>query len=585
MLYRNICKSYRKKTEATYPLVSDWSQEAVDYVQGILPRISKVHSDNIFFATINYVVELAVAGIHVSSGVAIQMGTYNDDPNNTDFPQGDATNYLINHPHGVFRPSVLHYIYLLNNYILGDTFPSHNPDEEWNMNRLPKIISLAREMCLKAQILQNFNAYQIAVACIREVRGKKEASPITKDVYITDFKRISVHSSYLYQGRPDRQPISGVEVDITTIKRDMGPIFVKGGTCHPEYNVSGGLLTEISVYRSVKSEHIPKLFGVADKKLSLILEYAGVKPSQDWRVIATCVTKALNRLHNNGIVHRDISSSNILSNNVSPAKACVKLTDFGMSNFCAIPMIDKQLLLGGSYITTAAYRAPEVWSRQHYDWRVDIWSLGMVLLEILKPKSLPCNLEQILDLFSTAEKLACGYYPYIFRNETIDTSLRVGLRENIPSLVWDCLHLDPFSRPCAIDLMLHPDIAGISDIGYDFIRMVRETAYGNIDTLSLSLLSVYSSYLKSFRIPEQGIYMIVINDKTEIVIAVTDMVFITTTSKLFPSSTLGIYASVDNFNSTIAECNEDGDLKWIFRIFNRVHHLPNTKLTVKRYSL
>ena len=77
----------------------------------------------------------------------------------------------------------------------------------------------------------------------------------------------------------------------------------------------------------------------------------------------------LNYLHHQKIIHRDIKASNIMvSKNFE-----VKIGDFGSATMEPNP----RTLIG-----TPCWIAPEVSSDEPYDFKVDIWSLGITLIEI-----------------------------------------------------------------------------------------------------------------------------------------------------------------------------------------------------------
>lgn len=86
--------------------------------------------------------------------------------------------------------------------------------------------------------------------------------------------------------------------------------------------------------------------------------------------LANQTLAALVFLHEQGVIHRDIKPSNILC--VTPDH--YKLADFGVSREIA-PMLSRQ--------GTAEYMAPEVYDLRPYSYPVDIWSVGVVLLECL----------------------------------------------------------------------------------------------------------------------------------------------------------------------------------------------------------
>jgi len=91
--------------------------------------------------------------------------------------------------------------------------------------------------------------------------------------------------------------------------------------------------------------------------------------------LGTHVARGLQEAHEKGVVHRDIKSANIL---VTP-KGQAKITDFGL----ALLAERTQLTREGTTLGTAAYMSPQQASGDRVDHRTDIWSLGVVLYEIL----------------------------------------------------------------------------------------------------------------------------------------------------------------------------------------------------------
>jgi NarL family two-component system response regulator LiaR len=87
------------------------------------------------------------------------------------------------------------------------------------------------------------------------------------------------------------------------------------------------------------------------------------------------VADALARAHHLNIIHRDIKPGNILlAKDGTP-----RLTDFGLAHIASYPPITKV----GHVIGTFQYLSPEGCNRQPLDERGDIWSLGVVLFEML----------------------------------------------------------------------------------------------------------------------------------------------------------------------------------------------------------
>lgn len=89
--------------------------------------------------------------------------------------------------------------------------------------------------------------------------------------------------------------------------------------------------------------------------------------------IARQVLEALAYVHSLNLIHADLKPENILF--VSHRQCTVKVIDFGSSNFLSDHL--------SSYIQSRNYRAPEVILGCDYDGRIDVWSLGAILMELV----------------------------------------------------------------------------------------------------------------------------------------------------------------------------------------------------------
>ena len=103
------------------------------------------------------------------------------------------------------------------------------------------------------------------------------------------------------------------------------------------------------------------------------------------------VSDALEVAHNAGLIHRDIKPTNIMIDN----NGRVKVMDFGLSRSVTI---DKSLTQTGMYLGTPEYSSPEQCETYNLDNRTDIYSLGVVLYEMLSGR-VPHTAETPLSLF------------------------------------------------------------------------------------------------------------------------------------------------------------------------------------------
>ena len=105
----------------------------------------------------------------------------------------------------------------------------------------------------------------------------------------------------------------------------------------------------------------------------------GAMPMQEVRQIALDICDALVRAHKMEIIHRDIKPENIMLTSDHIAK----LADFGIAR---LVNEGSRLTRTGMIVGTPDYLAPEIWAGQAPDAQTDLWSLGVVLFEMMSGK-------------------------------------------------------------------------------------------------------------------------------------------------------------------------------------------------------
>ena len=91
------------------------------------------------------------------------------------------------------------------------------------------------------------------------------------------------------------------------------------------------------------------------------------------------ILEGVSYLHSKGIVHRDLKPENILISNKDDITN-LKIIDFGLTakynDACPLSLLDAQW-------GTILYMAPEVALKQEYSKSIDIWSLGIIMYNLL----------------------------------------------------------------------------------------------------------------------------------------------------------------------------------------------------------
>jgi len=109
-----------------------------------------------------------------------------------------------------------------------------------------------------------------------------------------------------------------------------------------------------------------------------LIKTTGLKPAQCLELIVN-VCEALQYAHGEGVVHRDIKPANVLVD----MKGRVKVADFGLARMDSPSAEQWGQTMTGMVLGTPDYMAPEQKSGSRVDHRADIYSLGVMLYEML----------------------------------------------------------------------------------------------------------------------------------------------------------------------------------------------------------
>ncbi|CAG0900375.1 unnamed protein product [Cyprideis torosa] len=150
------------------------------------------------------------------------------------------------------------------------------------------------------------------------------------------------------------------------------------------------------------------------------------------------VALGMNYLHSHGIIHRDLKSGNILID----AQERLKISDFGTSKEWGVGALSATM----SFTGTAAWMSPEVILRKRCSEKVDVWSYGVVLWEMLICEPPYRGFDQNAIIYGIGQN-----------------TLQLPLPESCPFgfrlLIQLCWKPKPKSRPCFKMILNHLDVA------------------------------------------------------------------------------------------------------------------------------
>jgi serine/threonine-protein kinase len=244
-------------------------------------------------------------------------------------------------------------------------------------------------------------------------------------------------------------------------------------------------LREARTAAKIKSDHVARILDVGrledgrpylvmelleGRDLSSIAVRGSLLPISQVVQYVLQACQALAEAHAQGIVHRDLKPGNLFLAKRSDGTELVKVLDFGVSK--VVSPDEKAMTKTRDWMGTPAYMSPEqLRSAKKIDARADLWSLGVILFELLSG-SLPFEAANIADLCA---QILVDQAP----------SLRpraAGVPPGLEAVVQRCLEKNPDKRYSTV-LELARDLAPFAqaDVAAQIARIER-VAKGSILT-------------------------------------------------------------------------------------------------------
>ena len=245
------------------------------------------------------------------------------------------------------------------------------------------------------------------------------------------------------------------------------------------------IMQEIDIMKKIKNPGVIHLYDVhkSATHVNLILEYCaggnleefiqahGPLPLTIVKKWCKSILQTFADLEKSNIMHRDVKPANFCLTSTSIDQAELKISDFGFARF-----LNNKLAF--SKIGTPLYMAPEIFHSDRYNFKADVWSLGLVIYEMLEGHC-------AYDCFTLVDLLELQKRPITFTQLTL-----IDAQEMIMAMVeYDMVKRSSFEQLLKFTFFAE----------YEIINYALEESFIHLESNLSNRSSIYINTLEADR--------------------------------------------------------------------------------------
>ncbi len=286
-------------------------------------------------------------------------------------------------------------------------------------------------------------------------QNAEETDPIIGKVLNDKFKVFSLIATggmgTIYRGEQLtlQRPVAIKILSPTQVASQVDPNF------HKRFFLEASILSRLQHPNIVTVFDYGKIDGMSPERYFMAMEYLqgetlfrhlrsrGFLTPPEAIGIARQIARGLRDAHKHGVVHRDLKPSNIMLVPGEDGGDLVKILDFGLVKVLADD--SEELTQQGAFLGSPRYMSPEQISHGKVDLRTDVYSLGVILYQLLSGK-VPFESEKSVQILIA--HLQSPVPPMRERNPEVD------IPEPLENFVMSCLAKNPDARPSNMDAFI-----------------------------------------------------------------------------------------------------------------------------------